>query len=98
MRNLNKQEKGISGKGKLTNNMIDRLQNYYGIAIRSNKESLKRLQSATKAALFHVASNKDHKIHYPHCPVCSDRVNTIRTVQIEPPLTNLAQGSQYPLY
>ena len=41
LRNLKKQEKGISRKGKLTNNMIDRLQNSYGIAIRSNKNNLK---------------------------------------------------------
>ena len=35
--------------------MIDRLQNYYGIAVRSNKNNLKGMQTATKAALFHVA-------------------------------------------
>ena len=51
-RNLKKQEKGISEKGKLTNNKIDRLQNCYGIAIRSNKNNLKGMQSSTKAALF----------------------------------------------
>ena len=64
-----KARKRYFGKGKLTNNMIDRLQNYYGMAIWSNKTSLKGMQSATKAALFHVASNKDHNPHYPHCPV-----------------------------
>ena len=30
------------------------------------------MQSATKAALFYVASNKDHNLHYPHCPVGPD--------------------------
>ena len=40
--------------------MIERLQNYYGIVIKSNKNNLKGMQSATKAALFHVASNKGH--------------------------------------
>ena len=49
--------------------MIDRLQNYYGIAIRSNKNNLKGMQSTTKATLFHVASNKDHDLNYSHCPV-----------------------------
>ena len=49
--------------------MINRLQNYYGIAIRSNKNNLKGMQSATKAPLFHVASNKDNNLHYPHCPI-----------------------------
>ena len=52
--------------------MIGRLQNYYGIAIRSNKNNLKRKEFATKTALFHVASNKDHNLHYPHCPVGPD--------------------------
>ena len=52
--------------------MIDRLQNYYGIAIRSNKNNLKGMQSTTKAPLFHVASNKDHNLHYPHCPIGPD--------------------------
>ena len=37
--------------------MIDRLQNYSDIAIRSNKNNLKQMQSATKTALFQVASN-----------------------------------------
>ena len=57
LQNLKKEEKVLSVKGKLTNNMIDRLQNYSDIAIRSNKNNLKEMQSATKAALFHVASN-----------------------------------------
>ena len=72
LRNMIKQEKGISGKGKLTSNMIDMLQNYYGIAIRSCKNNLKGMQPVTKAALFHIASNKYHNLHYPHCPVGPD--------------------------
>ena len=48
--------------------MIDRLQNYYGIAIRENKNNLKAMQAATRATLFHVASSKDNNWHYPHCP------------------------------
>ena len=30
------------------------------------------MQSVTKAALFHIASNKDHSLHYPHYPVGPD--------------------------
>ena len=52
--------------------MIDRLQNYYGIAIRSKKNNLKGMQSATKAALFDVATNQDHNLHYPRYPICPD--------------------------
>ncbi|GFW05000.1 uncharacterized protein TNCV_597941 [Trichonephila clavipes] len=36
LRKLKTKTKGLSGKGKLTDNFIDRLQNYYGIAVRSN--------------------------------------------------------------
>ena len=64
---MKKREKGLGGKGKLTNNIIDRLQNYYGIAIRGNKNNLKAMQAATRAKLFHVASSKDNNWHY-HCP------------------------------
>ena len=35
LRNLKKEHKRIGGKGKLTNSAIDKLQNYYGIAIRA---------------------------------------------------------------
>ena len=37
MRSLKKRENGLGGRGKLTDATIDRLQNYYGIAIRQNK-------------------------------------------------------------
>ena len=48
--------------------MTDRLQNYYGIVIRSNKNNLKGMQPATKAALFQVASNKKQKPTFPTLP------------------------------
>ena len=41
-RKLKKEVKGL--KGKLTEKVIDRLQNFYGIAIRSNPGNLKRMQ------------------------------------------------------
>ena len=40
LRNLKKTIKGLAGKGKLTNVTIDRLQNYYGIAVRQNVNDL----------------------------------------------------------
>ncbi|GFW22969.1 uncharacterized protein LOC101238613 [Trichonephila clavipes] len=36
LRQLKKTTKGLGGKNKLTDKLIDRIQNYYGIAIRSN--------------------------------------------------------------
>ena len=43
LRKLKKQKKGLAGRGKLTDAMIDRLQNYYGIAIRSNVGDLAKV-------------------------------------------------------
>ena len=70
--NLKKNVKGLSGKGNLTNAMIDRLQNYYGITIRQNKNDLKNMQAAVRGTLFHVASSKENNWHYPHCPEGKD--------------------------
>ncbi|GBM47549.1 hypothetical protein AVEN_90262-1 [Araneus ventricosus] len=36
LRNLKNKNKKLGGKGKLTDNFINKLQNYYGIAIRAN--------------------------------------------------------------
>ena len=69
---LKKNVEGLSGKGKLTNTMIDRLQNYYGMAIRQNKNNLKNMQAAVRATLFRVASSKENNWHYPHCPEGKD--------------------------
>ncbi|GFV76979.1 uncharacterized protein TNCV_690491 [Trichonephila clavipes] len=38
LRKLKLKQKGLGGRGKLTDSFIDKLQNYYGIAIRSNNE------------------------------------------------------------
>lgn len=67
LRNLKKANKGIGGKGKLTNTIIDKLQNYYGIAIRSNSGDLKAMKSAIYASLFHCASSSKRNLHH-HCP------------------------------
>ena len=67
LRKLKKKVKGLGGQGKLTDRMIDKLQNYYGIAIRTNKGELKKMQEAVFAVLFHCASNKDNNYHN-YCP------------------------------
>ena len=68
LRALKRRCKELGGRGKLTDATIDRLQNYYGIAIRQNKNDLQGMRSAIRATLFHVASNKSNNFHYPHCP------------------------------
>ena len=58
LRKLKKNEKGLGGKGKLTHAIIDRLQNYYGIAVRQNTNNLAGMRKSIHATLFHVASSK----------------------------------------
>lgn len=71
LRKLKSKTKGLSGKGKLTDAFIDRLQNYYGIAVRSNSGNLDKMQQGVISALFHCASNV-HKPMHGQCPVGSD--------------------------
>jgi len=59
--------KNLGGRGKLTDKTIDRLQNYYGIAVRGNVGDLPGMKAAIHTTLFHVASSKDNNWH-DHCP------------------------------
>ena len=42
---------------KLTITTIDKLQNYYGIAMRENANDFAGMQKAVRATLYHVASS-----------------------------------------
>ena len=67
LRQLKKAQTNLGGKGKLTYNIIDKLQNYYGIAVRSNIGDLEGMKKAISASLFHVASSAKENWHV-HCP------------------------------
>ena len=67
LRQLRKDRKNVRGKGRLANKMIDRLQNYYGIAIRTNIGNLENMKKSILAALFHCASSKENAYH-TYCP------------------------------
>ena len=71
LRKLKKEKKGLAGRGKLTDTMIDRLQNYYGIAICSNVGNLLGMKKAIHASLMHCASSKERNLHH-HCPEGAD--------------------------
>ncbi|GFX43942.1 uncharacterized protein TNCV_4112211 [Trichonephila clavipes] len=45
-------QKGLGGRGKLTDSFIDKLPNYYGIAIISNISNIEKMQSAVIATFF----------------------------------------------
>ena len=59
--------KGLGGRGRLTKAIIDKLQNYYGIAVRTNVGNLNGMKKDIHAALFHVASSAKDNYH-THCP------------------------------
>lgn len=56
----------------MTQALVDRLQNFYGIAIRQNVGKLKKMQNAKRATLFQVASSKEHNYHDAYCPPGAD--------------------------
>ena len=49
--------KGVGGKRRLTDTIIDKMQNYYGKAIRENKGDLKGMQKSINAILNHMVKN-----------------------------------------
>ena len=71
LRKVKKEKKDLGGKGKLTDKVIDKLQNYYGIAIRSNIGNLESMKKAILGTLFHCASSKENNYH-AHCPQGKD--------------------------
>jgi hypothetical protein len=63
--------KTIGGKGRLTDAKIDKLQQFYGMAIRRNKGNLDRMKTDIKATLFHMCSNEG-KLRHHLCPQGSE--------------------------
>jgi hypothetical protein len=55
----------------LTDALIDRLQNYYGIAIRSNVGNLEAMKKAIQASLMHCIASKRRNLHMS-CPAGAD--------------------------
>ena len=61
-----KTEKGL-GKLGLVSAVIDKLQNYYGMAIRSNVGNIIETKKDIYAAWCHVCSSEKNNFHV-HCP------------------------------
>ncbi|GFU41527.1 uncharacterized protein TNCV_2792541 [Trichonephila clavipes] len=71
LRKLKSKRKDLGGQGKLTDAFIDKLQNYYGIAIRDNVNNLQGMQHKVIAAFFNCCSNAKQQMH-GQCPVTPD--------------------------
>lgn len=50
-------------KGRLTDAVIDSLQNYYGLAIRRNTNDLEKMKKDVWATFFHKASTDENPQH-----------------------------------
>ena len=61
------QKAAITGKGKLTNLKIKRIQNYYGKAIKTYSSDVPLLQKRIMGILLHLSSTNEHPKHV-HCP------------------------------
>nr|XP_022909075.1 uncharacterized protein LOC111420331 [Onthophagus taurus] len=64
LRNLKKKTKGLGGKGKLTDKLINELTIYYGLAIRRNTNSWEKMKDATWATFYHKISTNEHPQHH----------------------------------
>lgn len=64
LRSLKKREKGLKS---LTEATIDKLQNYFGIALRANCTTVQQMSSGIMASFFHVASSEKRNLH-TFCP------------------------------
>ena len=63
--------KTIGGAGRLTDSLINSLQNYYGNAIRSHKGNLELMVKAVHATLLHSNSSDETPRHHL-CPAGED--------------------------
>ena len=63
--------KSIGGRGRLTDKLIDSLQNYYGRAVRDHSGSVPEMMRAIWASVCHTFST-DAKPRHEYCPVGAD--------------------------
>lgn len=66
--------KTVGGKGRLTDKIIDSMQNYYGQAIRENKGNLEGMKKSIKAIQHHMIKDSSQTLEEQHqyCPKSPD--------------------------
>lgn len=63
--------KNLGGRKKLTNETIDKMQNYYGRALKDNAPDVTKMKNAVFSSLFHMISTDDEP-HHTFCPIGID--------------------------
>ena len=61
-------KKKIGGKGRLTDKVINTIQNYCRMAIRQNKSQLYAIKKSVCAILYHCSANEDNEDRHKYCP------------------------------
>lgn len=64
-------DKNLGGKGRLTDDKIDQLKRYYGLAIRRNLTSVDEMKDAVWATYYHTLSSNEEPNH-KLCPQGND--------------------------
>ena len=60
--------KKISVKGRLTDKIINKMQNYYGMAIRQNPGQSREMKKGIGAVLWHCSDIQDLQVRHQFCP------------------------------
>ena len=60
--------KTISGRGRLTDKVINSMQNYYGMGIRENSIELFAMRKSVTATLMHNTNFDDPEARHRYCP------------------------------
>eukprot|EP00112_Aurelia_sp_Birch-Aquarium-sp1_P012847 Seg2706.2 transcript_id=Seg2706.2/GoldUCD/mRNA.D3Y31 product="hypothetical protein" protein_id=Seg2706.2/GoldUCD/D3Y31 len=60
--------KTLNGKGRLTEKVINTLQNAYGLVIRQNIGNLYEMKKGVSALLFHYSEHEDMEKRHHFCP------------------------------
>ncbi|GFY25896.1 uncharacterized protein TNCV_1916461 [Trichonephila clavipes] len=81
LRILKTKEKGLGGKGKLSDLFIDKIQNYYGIATRSNIGDLEEIERAVIATFYHCCCSGKSNLMHGQCPLGSESWCAYQRVQ-----------------
>lgn len=68
---VQKSDKPLGGKGRLTKALMEKLTGYYGWALRNNSNDVAAMQRAVMATFHHVTST-DQEPHHDLCPEGAD--------------------------
>ena len=60
--------KGLTGRGRLPDKCINTSQNYYGMAIRQNTDTLYAMKESIGAVLFHCSDISNETVRHQFCP------------------------------